>query len=278
MRANLRAMVLLGRRTAPLPRLRSWPKWFASASRATACGEFESSSAIYAALANTAAGQGCNNAALVARFVFTSAGCGQANVLQLTRKIVNGPRTKTSGVDVRVQYDFDNFFGLDFYDTRVSVGAEARRAEDLGYDPSIPRSSWHPGNVWSLHGYHECLVRLGKAARMAEQLDDAAPVRVRQAAGEVDVRGVERDADRHRLAVAQLVVRELLELVRGPVPEVERARRAQLEGVARRGRSDQEAEGLVLRATKLHGYSRGTRKVSADEAGPQGPGGESPFR
>jgi hypothetical protein len=41
--------------------------------------------------------------------------------------------------------------------------AETVYAEDLGYDSSIPRSSWHPGNVWSLHGYHECLVRLGKA-------------------------------------------------------------------------------------------------------------------
>src|ERR671915_204967 len=40
--------------------------------------------------------------------------------------------------------------------------AETVYADDLGYDPSIPRSSWHPGNVWSLHGYHECLVRLGK--------------------------------------------------------------------------------------------------------------------
>ena len=43
--------------------------------------------------------------------------------------------------------------------------AEAIYAEDLGYDPSIPRSSWHPGNVWSLHGYHECLVRLGRMSR-----------------------------------------------------------------------------------------------------------------
>jgi hypothetical protein len=41
--------------------------------------------------------------------------------------------------------------------------AEAVYPADLGYDPSIPRSTWHAGNVWSLHGYHECLVRLGKA-------------------------------------------------------------------------------------------------------------------
>ena len=68
-----------------------------------------------------------------------------------------------------------------------------------------------------------------------EQRDDPPPVGVRQAAGQVAVRGVERDADRDRLAVAQLVVRELLELVRRPVPEVERPRRAELERVAAGG-------------------------------------------
>jgi hypothetical protein len=39
------------------------------------------------------------------------------------------------------------------------------------------RSRQHPGNVWSLHGYHECLTRLGKddAARViAQQLKLAA--------------------------------------------------------------------------------------------------------
>ena len=56
------------------------------------------------------------------------------------------------------------------------LGQIARAAEDLGFEPSIPRSSWHPGNVWSLHGYHECLVRLGKpepAAIVKQQLDVA---------------------------------------------------------------------------------------------------------
>jgi tetratricopeptide (TPR) repeat protein len=57
--------------------------------------------------------------------------------------------------------------------------AETVYAEDLGYDQSIPRSSWHPGNVWSLHGYHECLVRLGKAepARIVKQQLDVALAR-----------------------------------------------------------------------------------------------------
>lgn len=40
--------------------------------------------------------------------------------------------------------------------------AEQVYREDLGYEPSIPRANLHPDNVWSLHGYHECLTRLGK--------------------------------------------------------------------------------------------------------------------
>ena len=37
-------------------------------------------------------------------------------------------------------------------------------AADLGLDPTLNRSSHHPNNVWSLHGYHECLRRLGRTA------------------------------------------------------------------------------------------------------------------
>ena len=36
-------------------------------------------------------------------------------------------------------------------------------AADLGLDPTLSRPCQHPNNVWSLHGYHECLRRLGKA-------------------------------------------------------------------------------------------------------------------
>ena len=35
---------------------------------------------------------------------------------------------------------------------------------DLGLDPTLSRPCQHPGNVWSLHGYHECLQRLGRSA------------------------------------------------------------------------------------------------------------------
>ncbi|MEU3276094.1 tetratricopeptide repeat protein [Streptomyces antibioticus] len=55
--------------------------------------------------------------------------------------------------------------------------AEAVYRADLGLDDSLPRPSQHPGNVWSLHGLHECLVRLGKddeARIVAHQLKFAA--------------------------------------------------------------------------------------------------------
>src|SRR5579863_2320058 len=40
--------------------------------------------------------------------------------------------------------------------------AEAVYRADLGFDDTLPRAYQHPGNIWSLHGYHECLVKLGQ--------------------------------------------------------------------------------------------------------------------
>ncbi|MFE9385939.1 tetratricopeptide repeat protein [Streptomyces sp. NPDC007025] len=51
--------------------------------------------------------------------------------------------------------------------------AEAVYRADLGLDGTIPRSQQHPGNVWSLRGYHECLARqerTGEAALIEQQL------------------------------------------------------------------------------------------------------------
>jgi tetratricopeptide (TPR) repeat protein len=51
--------------------------------------------------------------------------------------------------------------------------AAAVYAADLGLDPTVSRSVHHPCNVWSLHGYHECLERLGRhdeARIIAQQL------------------------------------------------------------------------------------------------------------
>jgi tetratricopeptide (TPR) repeat protein len=55
--------------------------------------------------------------------------------------------------------------------------AEAVYRADLGLDGTLPRAQQHPGNVWALHGFHECLMRLGKegeARIVAQQLKIAA--------------------------------------------------------------------------------------------------------
>ncbi|MFC8871980.1 hypothetical protein ACFUAC_30755 [Streptomyces sp. NPDC057148] len=55
--------------------------------------------------------------------------------------------------------------------------AEAVYRADLGLDDTLPRALQHPGNVWSLHGLHECLERQGKqgeARIVAQQLGLAA--------------------------------------------------------------------------------------------------------
>ncbi len=45
--------------------------------------------------------------------------------------------------------------------------AAAVYAADLGLDATLPRPQQHPNNVWALHGYHECLVSLGREAEAA---------------------------------------------------------------------------------------------------------------
>ena len=44
---------------------------------------------------------------------------------------------------------------------RIQDAAAAYKA-DLGFDDSLPRARQHPNNVWALHGYHECLLKMGK--------------------------------------------------------------------------------------------------------------------
>ncbi|MCH2164163.1 MAG: hypothetical protein MK098_05865 [Marinovum sp.] len=54
--------------------------------------------------------------------------------------------------------------------------AEAVYRADLGLDPTLPRSSQHPHNVWALHGLHECLERRGETVEsphIAAQLAQA---------------------------------------------------------------------------------------------------------
>ena len=55
--------------------------------------------------------------------------------------------------------------------------AEAVYRADLGLDATLSRACQHPGNVWSLHGLHECLNRRGEtieAAHIKLQLEKAA--------------------------------------------------------------------------------------------------------
>ncbi len=58
---------------------------------------------------------------------------------------------------------------------RVEEAAAVYRA-DLGFDATLSRACQHPENVWSLHGYHECLERLGRreeAIVLKQRLDIA---------------------------------------------------------------------------------------------------------
>ncbi|MCX5536217.1 hypothetical protein OG785_37375 [Streptomyces sp. NBC_00006] len=61
---------------------------------------------------------------------------------------------------------------------RVAEAADVYAA-DLGLDDTLPRPLRHPNNVWALHGYHECLLRLGRDAEariIAPQLTTALAV------------------------------------------------------------------------------------------------------
>ena len=54
--------------------------------------------------------------------------------------------------------------------------AEAVYRADLGLDATLSRACQHPGNVWSLHGLHECLSHRGETVECAQvrlQLDKA---------------------------------------------------------------------------------------------------------
>ncbi len=54
--------------------------------------------------------------------------------------------------------------------------AEAIYRADLGLDVTLSRACQHPGNVWSLHGLHECLIHRGETAEAGQvkiQLDKA---------------------------------------------------------------------------------------------------------
>ena len=72
---------------------------------------------------------------------------------------------------------YDEPWGVDAADTPRAGRAPAgtgpcREAEvvyraDLGLDDTLARPCQHPENVWSLHGLHECLTRLGRMRKPA---------------------------------------------------------------------------------------------------------------
>ncbi len=82
----------------------------------------ENGSRLYATMVPGGANVNCGAAAfadLQARFTFAGA-CGAANVARLRSFVINGPNTKTSGLEFRAQYDWDGWF-----DANWTVGAEA---------------------------------------------------------------------------------------------------------------------------------------------------------
>lgn len=65
----------------------------------------------------------------------------------------------------------------------VKIAAELY-ASDLGYNDTLPRAQRHPNNVWALHGYVECLDRLGQSDTSTACV---ARARLRQASESADV-------------------------------------------------------------------------------------------
>lgn len=43
---------------------------------------------------------------------------------------------------------------------------------DLGLNDTLPRAQRHLNNVWSLHGYHECLVKLRREGPEVDEAKD----------------------------------------------------------------------------------------------------------
>lgn len=72
-------------------------------------------------------------------------------------------------------------------------------------------------------------------AQLLQQHEHALGARGVEEANLFRVKHVQRDADGDGLAVPKLVFRELLQLVRRPVAEIQRARAAELEGIAAGG-------------------------------------------
>src|SRR4051794_6895387 len=73
-----------------------------------------------------------------------------------------------------------------------------------------------------------------RKAKCRQQIESAPPVVLGKKSSQIGIRGVERDADCHRFAVADPMIGQLFEFVRRPVSEVQGTRGAELEWIAAR--------------------------------------------
>ncbi|KAF9890225.1 hypothetical protein FE257_006137 [Aspergillus nanangensis] len=58
-------------------------------------------------------------------------------------------------------------------------------AEDLGFSDKLVGTHRHPNNVWALHGYHECLVKLGRTVE-AQMIEG--PLKIALAVADIPIR------------------------------------------------------------------------------------------
>jgi hypothetical protein len=58
-----------------------------------------------------------------------------------------------------------------FYLSKATLRTQQPYSADLGLENTLPPSPQHPNNIWALHDYHECQVKLGRTleAHIIEQ-------------------------------------------------------------------------------------------------------------
>ncbi|KAI9041808.1 uncharacterized protein KD926_006532 [Aspergillus affinis] len=79
-------------------------------------------------------------------------------------------------------------------------------AKDLGLDGSLVRAHQHPNNVWSLSGYHDCLLRLG---RKAEAIMIQKQLKTVAAVADIPVKSSKR-----------IRISDMTNALKGPDPEI----------------------------------------------------------
>ena len=152
-----------------------------------------------------------------------------------------------SGARLEPRERSNHGLGVDLVD--LDARPIARRSVTVSSPPRCSRNSRRPA---SSAGFSSASSRPSASCQSGSRAPRAARRRARAPASgsrpvSHAVAAVERHADRDRFAVAQLVAAERLELVRGPVAEVERARAAELERIAARSRCGAGAARRTLR-------------------------------